>query len=102
MKLFGKKPQTEDSPGDWVPLGDVRPRERTRTGGTVRRVHTRPTGGIPSLEVTLSDGTSSVTAVWTGRHRIGGVHVGRLLVVEGVPSGSSKGPVFTNPEYELR
>lgn len=106
--------------GDVVALSDVVPRRRVRTTGQVVRMRARPTSGEPSLAVTLSDGSATITVVWTGRRAIGGVTLGRHLVVEGVcrsvapVSGSLTGPAagssagahapaleMTNPAYTL-
>ena len=92
-----------------VPLADVMPRQRVRTVGQVVRMRARPTSGEPSLAVTLSDGAASITVVWTGRRAIGGITLGRRLLVEGVcrpvgatGSASAGAPLeMTNPSYTL-
>jgi hypothetical protein len=61
----------------------------------------RPTSGQPSLAVTISDATGSVTAVWTGRRAIGGITLGRNLRIEGVARRIGTQLEFTNPEYTL-
>lgn len=61
----------------------------------------RPTEGIPALAVTISDGTGSVVAVWTGRRAIGGVTLGRRLVLDGVATLHGAQLEFTNPAYTL-
>jgi hypothetical protein len=59
--------------------------------------------GSPWLEATISDGTGSLTAMWTGRKKIAGIRPGQRLVVKG--RGSPTGPggrlVIVNPRYEL-
>lgn len=66
------------------------------------RLKMRPSRGLPAFEVMLIDDSGSVIVVWTGRRAIGGIGLGRRLVVEGVPMEESRGLVFTNPAYELR
>lgn len=61
----------------------------------------RPTTGLPSLVVTVRDDTGSITAVWTGRRAIGGVTLGRRLVLEGVGVRTGHGLELWNPEYVL-
>ena len=84
------------------PIGEVVPRQHVRVRGHVQRVTMQPRDGMPFLEIVVSDGTGRARVVWTGRRIIGGVHVGRLLVVEGVPAESDGEALFTNPAYELR
>ena len=64
-------------------------------------MRTKPARGIPSLCVQVSDGTGTVVALWTGRRSIGGVGLGRTIVLEGVASDSPDGLTFMNPSYEL-
>ena len=101
---FGRRREAVDQSAEEVlpRLADIVERERTRVRGQVFRVKLRPSGGMPSLEVTLTDETGSVVAVWSGRRSIGGVGLGRVLIVEGVPVRTPDGLTFTNPAYELR
>lgn len=87
---------------DLPPLATVVERRHARVRGQVFRVKLRPSNGMPSLEVTLTDETGSVVAVWFGRRSIGGVGLGREMIVEGVPVRTPDGLTFTNPAYELR
>ena len=36
-----------------------------------------PTDGQPTLDVSITDGTGTINAVWTGRRSIGGISLGR-------------------------
>ena len=65
-------------------LAEVVPRQPIRVGGEIHRVVIAPRHGIPTLEVVVSDGTGSITAVFTGRRKIIGVEHGRTVVLEGV------------------
>jgi hypothetical protein len=39
--------------------------------------------------------------VWSGRRSIGGLELGRKVVIEGVPMASPTGLRFLNPAYTL-
>ena len=65
------------------------------------RMRARPTSGEPSLAVTVTDATGSVTAVWTGRRAIGGITLGRRLIIDGVATRTGTRLEFTNPTYTL-
>ncbi|MGD9793549.1 MAG: OB-fold nucleic acid binding domain-containing protein [Acidimicrobiia bacterium] len=84
-----------------VAINLAQPRMRVKVTGQVMRMRARPTNGLPSLAVTISDDTGSVVAVWTGRRDIGGVTLGRKIVVEGVATRGVKLLELTNPEYTL-
>ena len=77
------------------------PRRRIELCGQVTRMRARPTSGVPALAVTISDESGSVTAVWTGRRSIGGITLGRRLVIEGVGCLVGDRLEFTNPTYTL-
>ena len=83
------------------PIGSIAARRHVRVAGQVSRMRTKPARGIPSLCVQVSDGTGTVVALWTGRRSIGGVGLGRTIVLEGVASDSPDGLTFMNPSYEL-
>lgn len=87
--------------GEPVAIAEALPRRRVVVLGQVTHMRARPTDGIPSLAVTISDGTGSVTAVWTGRRAIGGIALGRRLALEGVGRPVGDRLEFTNPSYEL-
>jgi RecG-like helicase len=86
---------------DLVTIAAATPRCRLKVQGQVVRMRARPTNRQPSLVVTISDDTGSVTAVWTGRRAIGGVSLGRRLVIEGVATRVGDHLEFTNPAYTL-
>jgi hypothetical protein len=60
-----------------------------------------PRAGASALEVTISDGRDSVTAVFLGRRKIAGVSPGRRLVVGGVAGKHGSRYLVYNPEYQL-
>ena len=83
------------------PISSLVAREQSRVRGTITRLKTRPTAGLPSLAVQISDDSGTVTAVWTGRRAIGGLKMGGLIEIEGVPAGKSPRFEFLNPAYTL-
>lgn len=76
--------------------------EPVRLAGTLRTVVLRPRAGVPTLEAELFDGSGTVTLVWLGRRRIGGIEPGRMLVVSGRLTQHDGRPTVYNPSYELR
>jgi hypothetical protein len=84
-----------------TPTPDVRPRERVRIGGEVRSVRVVPRAGAPALEVTVSDGQGSATAVFLGRRNIAGIAPGRKMTFEGVVGRDGSRNLVYNPLYTL-
>ena len=84
-----------------VPIADAPARRKVKVSGEVTRMRARPTSGLPALAVTISDDTGTAVAVWTGRRSIGGVALGRGLVIEGVAIRRGEQLEFTNPGYTL-
>ena len=82
-------------------LNEIEPRMRVRAAGEINTVRIVPRAGAPALEVVISDGLGSVTAVFLGRRKIGGITAGRKVVVHGmVVRDGSRNAIF-NPMYEL-
>ena len=107
MALFGRNRNRNGAAVDpgtdgTTPIAAVRARSHVRVLGQVSRTRTKPARGIPSLCVQVNDGTGTVLAVWTGRRSIGGVELGRTILVEGVATDTPDGLTFLNPVYELR
>jgi len=84
-----------------TPIAEAVARRPVRVVGSVVRMRARPTSGQPSLAVTVSDDTGSVVAVWTGRRAIGGITLGRRVVLDGVPRTVGDRLEFVNPAYTL-
>lgn len=84
-------------------IGSAQGRQEVSLVGEISGLRIVPRAGSPSLEATISDGTGSVVAVWTGRRRIAGVAPGKRLIVNG--RGCTGGPggrlLYYNPRYEL-
>lgn len=84
-----------------TPIGEVQARERVRVNGEIQATKVAPRGGTPSFRVTIDDGTGELVAVFTGRNRLPGLTVGRLVVLEGVPRREGNRAVILNPAYTL-
>lgn len=94
-------PAAPDPTEGTTPIASAVPRTPVRVVGEVTRIRSRPATGLPSLAVTITDPTGSVVAVWTGRRSIGGITLGRRIIVEGVAMRRSDQLEFTNPAYTL-
>ncbi len=70
--------------------------------GALRSVTLRPRAGAPTLEAELDDGTGTITLIWLGRRRIGGIECGRSLVARGRLTEHDGRPTIYNADYELR
>ncbi|MCW2613215.1 MAG: DNA-binding protein [Frankiales bacterium] len=70
--------------------------------GSLRSVTLRPRAGVPTLEAELYDGTGSITLIWLGRRRIGGIECGRSLIARGRMTEHEGRPTIYNASYELK
>ena len=91
-----------DVPG-MTPIAEIQARQEFSAVGEISSLRIVPRAGSVSLEATITDGTGSLTAVWTGRRQIAGVGPGRRLVVRGRanPSGPGGRILLYNPTYDL-
>lgn len=80
---------------------EVVPRQRVRLGGEVKSVRVVPRAGAPALEVTVSDGSGTATAVFLGRRAIAGITPGRKMTFEGVAAKNGPRTLVFNPIYTL-
>jgi hypothetical protein len=96
-----KPAETGSTDPSIVSIAEAPDRRKVKVCGQVTRMRARPTGGIPALAVSFSDDSGTAVAVWTGRRAIGGVVLGRRLVIEGVAVRSGDHLEFMNPEYTL-
>ena len=85
-----------------TPVTACRAGEPVCVAGTLRAVTLRPRAGVPTLEAELYDGSGSITLIWLGRRRIGGVECGRSLVARGRLTNHEGRPTIYNAAYELR
>ena len=93
-----------DSCTGTTPIAELKPRTEATAVGQIICVAMVPRpDGAPWLEVTVSDGTGSLTALWAGRRRIAGIKPGQRIMLSG--RGIQKGPggrlLIYNPKYEL-
>ena len=106
MGILRRRRATADGTGPTdssiVPIAEAQARRTVRVTGQVTRMRARPTSGLPALAVSISDDTGTAVAVWTGRRTIGGIALGRRLVLEGVAMRRGDQLEFMNPEYTLR
>lgn len=86
---------------DVVPVAGVPLRTPVRISGEVQENRVVPRAGAPSLEVTIDDGTGRAVAIFTGRKRIGGLGLGRGVLIEGVVRLERGRTVLLNPAYTL-
>lgn len=86
---------------DLVAIGDAPLRTPVRISGEVQENRVVPRAGAPSLEVTIDDGTGRAIAIFTGRKRIGGLSLGRGVLIEGVARLERGRTVLLNPAYTL-
>ena len=86
-----------------TPIAELAPRTLGLVVGEISSMRIVPRAGSPSLEATITDGTGSLVAVWTGRRRIAGITPGRRLLLRGrgAPTGPSGQLLLFNPDYEL-
>ena len=86
-----------------VSIGDVVPRQKSTVVGEISSVRIVNKAGAPWLEVTVSDGTGKLVAMWTGRRQIAGIKPGQRLVLTGrsSPTGPGGRLLIYNPLYEL-
>jgi hypothetical protein len=87
-----------------TPIADLRPRDNAIVVGEIASLRIVPrANGAQWLEATVTDGTGTVVAMWTGRRRIAGVHPGQKISLHGrgAPSGPGRRLQLLNPQYEL-
>lgn len=84
-----------------ISLASIEERASARVRGIVQTVTLQPRAGTPALEVELFDGSDVVTLVWLGQRRIGGIDVGRRMIVTGRVTTLDGRRVMFNPRYEL-
>jgi len=84
-----------------IPIAEAQFRERVKVRGRVRSLRVRPWADSPTLEVVLVDDTGGITVVFLARSRLGGVHPGTIMSVEGMVGAHERRLAILNPEYEL-
>ena len=84
-----------------TPMSELACRTPARVGGEITRMRIAPRSGVPAFEITVSDGTGSAVAVFTGRRHLGGVEHNRAILLEGVAHDERGRRVMLNPAYTL-
>ena len=82
-------------------IADAPIRQHVRIAGVIRRMTVLPMEGKEALQALISDGTGEMTIVFMGRRGIGGLSLGKRVVVEGV-LGEHRGDIrMVNPQLEF-
>ena len=76
-------------------------RQPVRIAGVIRRMTVLPMKGKEALQALVSDGTGEVTIVFMGRRGIGGLSLGKRVVVEGVLAAHRSEVRMVNPKLEF-
>jgi RecG-like helicase len=84
-----------------VRIADAPLRQHARIAGVIRRMTVLPMEGKEALQALVSDGTGEVTIVFMGRRGIGGLTLGKRVVVEGVLAEQRGGTRMVNPRLEF-
>ncbi len=87
-----------------VPIAQLQARVEADVVGEITSLRVVPKpNGSSWLEASVTDGTGTMTVMWTGRRRIAGVKPGARLQVGGraAPNGPGNRLLMLNPRYEL-
>ncbi|MEY4174154.1 MAG: hypothetical protein RI900_1319 [Actinomycetota bacterium] len=84
-----------------TPIAEVEPRRPVHVGGEVVRTRLTPRSGVQTFEITVSDGTGTIVAMFTGRRHVAGLEHHRAVVLDGVPRPERGRLVMLNPAYTL-
>ena len=76
-------------------------REPITLSGEVKETRVVPRAEVPSLEVTIGDGTGRAIVIFTGRRKLPGLKLGGGLRVEGVGRLERNRLTLLNPSYTL-
>jgi hypothetical protein len=87
-----------------TPIDQLQPRQEADVVGEIKNLRVVPKpNGTSWLEASVTDGSGTLTVMWTGRRKIAGVKPGARLQVGGraAPNGPGKRLLMINPRYEL-
>ena len=101
--MFGRKkqPVVDTTIAGTTPIADAQPRTTVTITGQVIRMQSRPASDLPTMVISIKDSTGTATATWTGRRSMGGIALGRRIVITGVATHTAGLLTFVNPEYQL-
>jgi RecG-like helicase len=101
--MFGRKKQPSAATviAGTTPIADVVARTTVTIVGQVVRMQSQSAVELPSLVVSIKDSSGTANASWSGRRSLGGIALGRRVIITGVATRTSGLLTFVNPEYEL-
>jgi hypothetical protein len=83
-------------------IADIHWRNRVSVEGTVEVIRLQTAAHVTALlEIIVSDGTGSVSAIFTGYRTIGGLILGSRVKLDGLVIEQEGRLAFMNPEYTL-
>ena len=82
---------------DAIEIGDLRPRERQTCVGVVEKIRLDPGR---QLEVSIEDGSGTITAIFTGKSNLPGLELGAALRLTGTVLANGNGEMqMRNPAW---
>ena len=102
--MFGKRSKSntvQEVAYNATPVAEVQSRVHTTVMGQITSIRTQPSRGLPNLVMKVTDETGSATVTWSGRRSIGGITLGRKILISGVAMRNGGIVTFVNPEYQL-
>lgn len=101
--MFGRKkqPVVDTTIPGTTPIAEAEARTTVTITGQVVRMQSRPSGDLPTMVISIKDSTGTAMATWTGRRSMGGIALGRRIVITGVATHTTGLLTFVNPEYQL-
>jgi RecG-like helicase len=101
--MFGRKkqPVVDSTIAGTTPIAEAQARTTVTITGQVIRMQSRPASDLPTMVISIKDSTGTAMATWTGRRSMGGIALGRRIVITGVATHTTGLLTFVNPEYQL-
>ncbi len=101
--MFGRKkqPVVDTTIAGTTPIAEAQARTTVTITGQVIRMQSRPASDLPTMVISIKDATGTAMATWTGRRSMGGIALGRHIVITGVATHTTGLLAFVNPEYQL-
>ena len=96
-----KQPVVDTSIAGTTPIAEAQARTTVTIAGQVIRMQSRPASDLPTMVISIKDSTGTAMATWTGRRSMGGIALGRRIVITGVATHTTGLLTFVNPEYQL-
>jgi RecG-like helicase len=101
--MFGRKkqPVVDTRIPGITPIAEAQARTTVTITGQVVRMQSRPASDLPTMVISIKDSTGTAIATWSGRRSMGGIALGRRIVITGVATHTTGLLTFVNPEYQL-